>query len=79
MNYFAKEGERLVCLLCSHYCKIAFDKTGICGVNKNIGEKIECLVYGYPKALNIDPIEKTFIPFFTKYKIFFYRNNWMQF
>jgi len=30
----------------------------VCGVNKNIDGKIECLVYGYPSAMNIDPIEK---------------------
>ena len=47
-----------MCTLCQHYCKIKEGKTGICGVNKNVGDKIECLVYGYPSALNVDPIEK---------------------
>ncbi|NOZ91548.1 MAG: AmmeMemoRadiSam system radical SAM enzyme [Epsilonproteobacteria bacterium] len=50
--------DRLICTLCQHYCKIKKNQTGICGVNKNIGDKIECLVYGYPSALAIDPIEK---------------------
>ncbi len=50
--------NRLQCLLCQHYCKIKEGQTGICGVNKNVGDKIECLVYGYPSAMNIDPIEK---------------------
>lgn len=58
MTYFKEDKEKLVCLLCSHYCKLKPDQSGICGVNKNTGDKIECLVYGYPSALNIDPIEK---------------------
>jgi len=60
MKYFKEDekSDKLVCLLCQHYCKIKEGKTGICGVNKNIGDKIECLVYGYPAAMNIDPIEK---------------------
>ncbi len=59
MEYYKeyKEGK-LICTLCQHYCKIKEGNTGICGVNKNIGEKIECLVYGYPLAINIDRIEK---------------------
>lgn len=60
MKYYAKaEGaDKLTCLLCSHYCKLKKDQVGICGVNKNTGEQIECLVYGHPCTINIDPIEK---------------------
>lgn len=60
MSRFYKpyDEERMICALCRHYCKIKTGKTGICGVNKNVGGKIECLVYGYPSALAIDPIEK---------------------
>ena len=58
MQYFKEEKDRLVCLLCSYYCKLEKGQSGICGVNKNIGDKIECLVYGYFSALNNDPIEK---------------------
>ncbi len=50
--------DRLKCTLCGHYCNIKKDSVGICKVNKNTGEKIECLVYGYPNAINIDPIKK---------------------
>ena len=50
--------NRIECLLCQHHCKIKEGQTGICGINKNVGDKIECLVYGYPSAMNIDPIEK---------------------
>ena len=58
MNFFKKQNDRLVCQLCSYYCKLKPNQTGICGVNKNTGEKIQCLVYGYLAAMNIDPIEK---------------------
>jgi pyruvate formate lyase activating enzyme len=59
MTYFkASKSDKLICTLCQHYCHIKAGKTGICGVNKNVGDHIECLVYGHPSALNVDPIEK---------------------
>ena len=59
MNFYKPYKEtKQVCLLCQHYCKIKEGNTGICGVNKNVGDKIECQVYGYPSAINVDPIEK---------------------
>lgn len=56
--YKPTSNEKMQCLLCGHYCNIKVGQVGICKVNKNTGEKIECLVYGYPNAINIDPIEK---------------------
>jgi len=58
MKYYKEESDSLVCLLCSYYCKLKEGQVGICGVNKNVGHKVECLVYGYISALNADPIEK---------------------
>lgn len=58
MQYYEINENSITCLLCHHYCKIKEGKVGICGVNKNTGDKIECLVYGYPAAINIDPVEK---------------------
>lgn len=59
MKFYQRTSEKKIrCLLCGHYCNISNGKTGICGVNKNTGEKIECLVYGYPNAMHIDPVEK---------------------
>lgn len=59
MNFYKPTiDEKIQCLLCGHYCNIKVGQTGICKVNKNTGGKIECLVYGYPNAINIDPIEK---------------------
>jgi AmmeMemoRadiSam system radical SAM enzyme/AmmeMemoRadiSam system protein B len=59
MNYYETLANgKMVCKLCSYYCKLKEGQVGICGVNKNVGNKIECLVYGYIGALNVDPIEK---------------------
>lgn len=59
MTYFKEhKNGRLICLLCSHYCKLKAEQAGICGVNKNTNNAIECLVYGRIDALNVDPIEK---------------------
>lgn len=58
MQWYEKINQKIKCLLCAQECKIASGGVGICGVNKNIGDKLECLVYGYPQAINIDPIEK---------------------
>jgi pyruvate formate lyase activating enzyme len=58
MHYFKEEGSRLVCLLCAHYCHLKEGQTGICGVNKNVDGTIQNLVYGYPVALHVDPVEK---------------------
>jgi pyruvate formate lyase activating enzyme len=46
------------CRLCPHYCKLAEGKTGICGVRKNSGEKIELLTYGVISGFSLDPVEK---------------------
>ena len=49
---------KLECLLCPHYCKLAEGKTGICGVRKNTGEKIELITYGVLSGYSLDPVEK---------------------
>lgn len=58
MHFSKKDGKRIICLLCQHYCKLQENQIGLCGVNQNINESIKCLVYGHISALNIDPIEK---------------------
>ena len=60
MKYYRSDSqkERIVCLLCQHYCQLKEGQVGICGVNKNSNGKLENLVYGHPVALNIDPVEK---------------------
>ena len=60
MSKFQKpyDNERIICTLCKHYCKLKEGQTGICGVNQNSNGEMECLVYGYPTALAVDPVEK---------------------
>ena len=59
MTYYKKSKDnKLTWLLCSYYCDLKEGQVGICGVNKNTGTKVECLVYGHISAFNIDPIEK---------------------
>jgi pyruvate formate lyase activating enzyme len=57
-QFWSKKDEKIQCKLCNHYCLIAEDKTGVCGVRKNIKSKLYSLVYGKVIAENIDPIEK---------------------
>jgi pyruvate formate lyase activating enzyme len=57
-DLYRREGDRIVCQLCRHYCKLADGQTGICGVNANRGGRLYNRVYGKVSALNIDPIEK---------------------
>ena len=60
IKYYKKEEgkDRIICLLCQHYCKLKEGQTGICGVNKNVNGELKNLVYGHPIALNVDPVEK---------------------
>jgi len=53
-----KIDDKIECLLCPHYCKLSSGKTGICGVRKNTGEKIELLTYGVVSGYSLDPVEK---------------------
>ena len=58
LSLFRKDGNKLECLLCPHFCKIAAGKTGICGVRKNNGKEIELLTYGVISGYSLDPVEK---------------------
>ena len=60
--YDKLEGKKVKCNLCSHRCKIAEGKIGICGVRENKGGTLYSLVYGKVIAEHVDPIEKK--PFF---------------
>lgn len=55
---FKRSSEKLECLLCPHFCKLGPGKTGICGVRKNTGEKIELTTYGVLSGFALDPVEK---------------------
>ena len=63
--------KTIQCSACCHHCNIPERHTGICGVRKNVGEKLELLVYGKPVATHVDPIEKKpLFHFLPKTKIF---------
>ncbi|MCX6747109.1 MAG: AmmeMemoRadiSam system radical SAM enzyme [Candidatus Pacearchaeota archaeon] len=70
---YKKEKNKVRCLACSHKCLISKDKTGICGVRKNIDGKLFLLVYGKVASMNVDPIEKKplyhFLPRTTSFSI----------
>jgi len=53
-----KQKGKVQCLACAHKCVISKDKTGICGVRKNIHGKLYLLVYDKIAAVHVDPIEK---------------------
>lgn len=60
---YNKNKDRTVdCELCSHFCKIGENCTGICGVRRNIDGELMSLNYNRIIANNTDPIEKK--PFF---------------
>jgi len=52
------DGQSVVCELCRHNCLIKDGAVGICSVRQNQDGRLFSLVYGYPAALNVDPIEK---------------------
>lgn len=56
--YEKLENARLHCYLCSHHCKIADQKFGLCGVRQNLGGLLYSHVYAKPIAMHVDPIEK---------------------
>ena len=58
MLLYKSSDEKLECLLCPHYCRLENGRTGICGVRKNTGEKIELTTYGVLSGFALDPIEK---------------------
>jgi pyruvate formate lyase activating enzyme len=55
---YTRHESYVQCDLCSHHCKIAEGKRGICRVRENRGGELFTLVYGRIVAENIDPIEK---------------------
>lgn len=60
MNYYKTipEKEKIICMLCQHYCQMKEGQVGVCGVNKNENGELKTVVYGHPSALNVDPVEK---------------------
>ena len=58
MFYKKLKDNKVSCQLCPRRCIIPKEKTGSCGVRKNIAGKLYSLVYSKPCAVSINPIEK---------------------
>jgi pyruvate formate lyase activating enzyme len=58
ITLYKRTNDKLQCVLCPHFCSLAKGKTGICGVRKNTGEKIELTTYGVLSGFALDPLEK---------------------
>ncbi len=54
----AAEADKVQCLVCPRQCVIGEGKAGFCAVRRNTGGKLYSVAYGYPVALQSDPIEK---------------------
>jgi len=58
-KFYKKLDNKIVaCELCHQACFIKNNSVGLCRVRKNINGELFSLAYGYPVALNVDPIEK---------------------
>jgi pyruvate formate lyase activating enzyme len=70
ISLYKNVNDRLECQLCPRFCKIAKGRTGICGVRKNTGTKVELQTYGVLSGYSLDPIEKKpLYHFFPGYEI----------
>ncbi len=56
--FHTSEKGFLVCDACKMKCIIKEGGTGVCGVRKNVNNRLFLLVYGQASAVHIDPIEK---------------------
>ena len=56
--YQALDDNRVQCLTCAHYCKLADEQFGVCKVRQHVNGKIVSHVYGKLIANHVDPIEK---------------------
>jgi pyruvate formate lyase activating enzyme len=53
-----KDKLYLRCQLCFRSCLIGEGKRGICRARENRGGKLYTITYGYPTAIQVDPVEK---------------------
>ncbi|MCW3787394.1 AmmeMemoRadiSam system radical SAM enzyme [Plebeiibacterium sediminum] len=57
-SYWNVQGDAVKCLLCPHACILKEGEIGICRTRQHIQKKMVSIVYGYPCAVHIDPVEK---------------------
>jgi len=58
LYYSQLDGNRVQCQMCFRRCIVSEGERGFCRNKVNLGGRYYTLVYGYPSALQIDPIEK---------------------
>jgi pyruvate formate lyase activating enzyme len=72
-KYWHAFGEDIQCDLCPNNCILPEGKIGVCRGRQNKNNALISLGYGYPCAINVDPIEKKplyhFLPGSTAYSI----------
>ena len=56
--YFINTPKGIKCLLCPNECKIEEGKIGECRTRINENGILQCIAYGNPCAVHIDPVEK---------------------
>ncbi len=57
-DWWHKKEDGIHCTLCPHNCVLQNGEIGVCRTRKNINEQLVSLVYGYPCATHVDPVEK---------------------
>jgi len=56
--YYTSTPKGFKCLLCPNECKIKENEEGDCRTRINRDNMLECIAYGNPCAIHVDPIEK---------------------
>jgi pyruvate formate lyase activating enzyme len=56
--FYKKIKDAVKCELCPRNCLMSEGCTGVCRVRKNVGGKLQSMVYGRIVSLGVDPIEK---------------------
>jgi len=70
-RYYHKDGDRYVCDLCPHRCRIAVEGFGRCVSRKGEVDKLIANNYGKVSSFSVDPIEKKpLYHYYPKSKIF---------
>ncbi len=57
-EYWKPLNNAVECVLCPHHCVLNEGEIGICRTRQNINNKLISIVYGYPCAIHVDPVEK---------------------
>ncbi len=67
------EDGKIHCKVCARRCVFGDGESGFCGIRKNVGGKLDLIVYGRPSAFGVDPVEKKpqfhFLPGTTAYSL----------